>query len=160
MDWGAGGLAFRVVVTILLTLAVLAPLAGAQEGRITVVSSAPFARVAEALEQAIAQEQLALVCHANAQRGAAARGVSIRGNQVLMAFRNDFAVRLLEADPAAGFEAPLRIYVYENPDGTATISYWPPVAVFAPYRHPAVQAVAAELEPIFRRIVEKAARVR
>lgn len=160
MDWGAGGLAFRVVVTILLTLAVLAPLAGAQEGRITVVSSAPFARVAEALEQAIAQEQLALVCHANAQRGAAARGVSIRGNQVLMAFRNDFAVRLLEADPAAGFEAPLRIYVYENPDGTATISYRPPVAVFAPYRHPAVQAVAAELEPIFRRIVEKAARVR
>ncbi|MDR7586772.1 MAG: DUF302 domain-containing protein [Armatimonadota bacterium] len=149
----------RRVLTILLTLAILVPAASAQEGRITVVSSAPFARVAEALEQAIAQEQLALVCHANAQRGAAARGVSIRGNQVLMVFRNDFAVRLLEADPAAGFEAPLRIYVYENPDGTATISYRSPAAVFAPYRHRAVQAVAAELEPIFRRIVEKAASV-
>jgi Domain of unknown function DUF302 len=59
---------------------------------------------------------MGLVCHANAQRAAVGRGVTIKGNQVLMVFRNDFAVRLLAADPAAGFEAPIRIYVYENAD--------------------------------------------
>jgi len=129
--------------------------AAAQDGRITVKSTAPFGRVAEALERAVTDEKMGLVCHANAQRAAAGRGVTIKGNQVLMVFRNDFAVRLLAADPAAGFEAPIRIYIYENGDGTATVSYTPPSAVFSPYRHPEVQAVARELDPIFRAIVDR-----
>jgi uncharacterized protein (DUF302 family) len=129
--------------------------ASAQESRVTVKSTAPFGRVAEALERAVSDEKMALVCHANAQRAAAGRAVTIKGNQVLMVFRNDFAVRLLAADPAAGFEAPIRIYVYENADGTATVSYLPPSAVFAPYRHPEVQAVAKELDPIFKAIVDR-----
>ena len=127
----------------------------AQDGRITVKATAPFGRVAEALERAVTDEKMALVCHANAQRGAAGRGVTIKGNQVLMVFRNDFAVRLLAADPAAGFEAPIRIYVYENPDGTATVSYIPPSAVFAPYRHAEVQTIARELDVIFKTIVDR-----
>ena len=123
---------------------------------VTRVSRAPFSKVAEALEQSIAEQKMALVCHANAQRGATARGVTIPGNQVMMVFRNDFAVRLLAADPKAGFEAPIRIYLYENPDGTATVTYRTPSAVLAPYPHPAVRAVAAELDSIFRAIVDRA----
>jgi len=130
--------------------------ARAQDARITAVSRAPFQKVADALERAIAEEKMGLVCHANAQRGAAARGVTIKGNQVLMVFRPDFAIRLLAADPRAGFEAPIRIYLYENPDGTATMSYLPPSAVFAPYRNPEVQAIGAELDPIFKAIVDRA----
>lgn len=121
-----------------------------------VVSRPPFPQVAEALERALADQKMVLVCHADARRGAAVRGVSIKGNQVLMVFTNDFAVRLLAADPAAVFEAPIRIYVCENPDGTATVTYRPPSAVFAPYPHPEVRAVASELEPIFKAIVERA----
>lgn len=116
----------RALVLVVLCSAVPGGLpspALAQDGRITVKSTAPFGRVAEALERAVADEKMGLVCHANAQRAAAGRGVTIKGNQVLMVFRNDFAVRLLAADPAAGFEAPIRVYVYENPDGTATVSY-------------------------------------
>jgi uncharacterized protein (DUF302 family) len=128
---------------------------GAQENRVTVKSTAPFGQVAETLERAIVDEKVGLVCHANAQRAAAGRGVTIKENQVLMVFRNDFAVRLLAADPTAGFEAPIRIYVYENADGTATIFYLPPSVVFAPHRHPEVQAVAGELDGIFKAIVDR-----
>ncbi len=128
----------------------------AQDGRLTAVSRAPFQKVAEALEQAITEQKMALVCHANAQAGAAARGVKITGNQVMMVFRNDFAARLLAADPKAGFEAPIRIYLYENSDGTATVSYLPPSSVFAPYAHTEVKKVAAELDPIFKAIVDRA----
>lgn len=99
---------------------------------------------------------VAAVCQADAQKGAAARGVTIRGNRVLMVFRNDLAVRLLAADPTAGFEAPIRIYVHENADGTTTISYRTPSAVFAPYRHPEVRAVATALDPIVKAIVDAA----
>ena len=87
-----------------------------------VVSRPPFPQVAEALERALADQKMVLVCHADARRGAAVRGVSIKGNQVLMVFTNDFAVRLLAADPAAVFEAPIRIYVCENPDGDRHLS--------------------------------------
>ena len=66
--------------------------------------------------------------------------MAIKGNQVLMIFRNDLAVRLITADPAAGFEAPIRVYLDENPDGTATVSYIRPTSIFALYRHPGVQA--------------------
>lgn len=145
--------AFAVVALVLVASA--AP-AAAQSSRVTAVAPAPFATVAAALEQAVGEHKMALVCHADAQRGAAGRGVSIKGNQVLMVFRNDFAVRLLAAEPAAGFEAPIRIYVYENADGSATISYVPPSAVFAPYTNPEVQKVAAELDPIFKAIVDQA----
>jgi len=146
-----------IAMLVLVALGWLAAApARAQEARITAVSRAPFQKVAEALERAIAEEKMGLVCQANAQRGAATRGVTIKGNQVLMVFRPDFAVRLLAADPRAGFEAPIRIYLYENPDGTATVSYLPPSAVFAPYRHPEVQAIGVELDPIFKAIVDRA----
>ena len=148
----------RAGVLVVLCYAVpgvLAAPAAAQDGRITLKSTAPFGRVPEALERAVAAENMALVCHANAQRGAAGRGVTIKGNQVLMVFRNHFAVRLLAADPAAGFEAPIRVYVYENADGSATVSYVPPSVIFAPYRHSEVQAVARELDGIFKAIVDR-----
>ena len=145
-----------IALTTALVLFQTAARAAGPDSRETAVSRASFARVAEALEKAIAQENMVLVCHADAQRGAAARGVTIKGNQVFMVFRNDFAVRLIAADPAAGFEAPIRIYVYENPDGTATVSYARPTTVLSAYRHPDVAAVAAELDAIFKRIVDRA----
>lgn len=143
-----------VATAVLLALHASARAAG-PEGRQTATSRAPFPRVAEALRQAIADENMTLVCHADAQRGAAARGVTIRGNQVFMVFRNDFAVRLLAAEPAAGFEAPIRIYIYENADGAATVSYARPTTLLSAYRHPEVAAVAAELDAIFQRIVAR-----
>ena len=149
-------MSLRVLLALALAVWAWSVPPAAAADTVTRVSRAPFSKVAEALEQSIAEQKMALVCHANAQRGATARGVTIPGNQVMMVFRNDFAVRLLAADPKAGFEAPIRIYLYENPDGTATVTYLPPSAVFASYRHPEVRAVASELEPIFRTIVERA----
>ena len=56
-------------------------------------------------------------------------------------------------------EAPLRFYVTENADGTATVSYKTPSEVFAPYLDEGgaeLAAAAAELDQIFARIAEAA----
>lgn len=132
------------------------PIALAQEGRVVLTSRAPFGKVAAALEQAVADQKMGLVCHADAQQGAASRGVKIPGNQVFLVFRNDFAVRLINADPRAAFEAPIKIYLYENRDATATLSYTKPSALLRPYAHPEVTKVGAELDPIFEKIVAQA----
>jgi uncharacterized protein (DUF302 family) len=117
----------------------------------------PFAVLLERLDGAVARHGLGVVASASASRGAAARGVKIPGNAVVMVFRNDLAVRLLQASVPAGIEAPLRIYVTENADGTARISYRLPSAVFAPYRHPEIDGLARDLDATLARIVNDAA---
>ncbi|HRP95071.1 MAG TPA: DUF302 domain-containing protein [Rhodocyclaceae bacterium] len=117
-----------------------------------------FAQLLERLEGAVAANGMAVVAAASASRGAAARGITIPGNAVVMVFRNDYAVRMLEASVPAGIEAPLRFYVTENADGTATLSWRAPSSVFAPYGSAALDAMAAELDAIFETIADDAAR--
>lgn len=108
------------------------------------------------VEKAIADHKMGLVAQASASRGAAARGVTIPGNMVLMVFRNDYAVRMLKASVPAGIEAPLRLYLTENADGTASLSYRLPSAVFAPYGNRDIDEMAKELDAIFQHIVRDA----
>lgn len=127
-------------------------------GTLTVETPHSFDILVSRLEKAIADNKMGLVAQASASRGAAARGVKIPGNVVLMVFRNDYAVRMLEASVPAGIEAPLRLYVTEKPGGTASITYRRPSAVFAPYGNAMLDAMAKELDPIFEKIVSDAAR--
>lgn len=131
----------------------LFPFADAQ----SVKTAHAFPALVARLEAAIASNGMALVARASASTGAAGRGITIPGNAVLMVFRNDFAVRMLAASVPAGLEAPIRFYVTENPDKTATLSWRPPSAVFAPYRSADIDTVARELDPIFAAIAREAA---
>lgn len=116
-----------------------------------------FDSLIERVERAVERHGLGVVARASASRGAAARGVRIPGKAVIMVFRNDLAVRMLEASVAAGIEAPLRLYVTENADGPATLTYRLPSAVFRPYRHAELDRLAAELDVLLARIAADAA---
>ena len=88
--------------------------------------------------------------------GAAGQGIEIPGNRVIGLFRNDYARRMLAASIAAGIEAPIRLYVTENADGTATLSYKTPTAVFAPYADEGstdLADLATELDAVFAAVV-------
>ncbi len=126
-------------------------------GTVTLATKHSFDTLVGRVEQAVAANKMGLVAQASASRGASSRGVTIPGNAVLEVFRNDFAVRMLAASVPAGIEAPLRIYVTENADRTASITYRKPTAVFAPYGSKALDEMARELDPIFERIVRDAA---
>jgi uncharacterized protein (DUF302 family) len=125
-------------------------------GTLRVDTEYNFSTLVSRVEKAISDNRMGLVSRASASRGAARRGVSILGNEVLMVFRNDYAVKMLAASVAAGFEAPLRLYVVENPDHKASLIYRRPSAVFAPYHNVGIDKMAAELDPIFARIVADA----
>ena len=120
-----------------------------------------YAALLTRLEAAVKAAGMNIVNAASASDGAAQQGFKIAGNRVVGVYRNDFARRMLAASLAAGIEAPIRIYVTENADGTATLSYKPPSLVFAPYFKEGgkdLRAVATELDPIFARIVDEAAK--
>jgi uncharacterized protein (DUF302 family) len=149
-----------MLISVLL-LALTPPAAFAQSapalpGTHTVASRHGFDALAARLEKSIEASKMGLVAQASASRGAAGRGVKIRGNLVLMVFRNDYAVRMLAASVPAGIEAPLRIYVTEDADGKASATWRVPTAVFAPYGSPELNAIARELDPVFEKIVRDA----
>lgn len=125
-------------------------------GTLTAKSAYTFGETVTRLEQSIEANKMGLVAKASASAGAAGRGVKISGNIVMMVFRNDFAVRMLEASVPAGIEAPIRIYVTEAADGKTSVTYRTPSAVFAPYGNAQVDAMARELDPVFDKIVREA----
>lgn len=119
-----------------------------------------YARLLENLKVAVTAEGMFVVTEAGPTEAARGRGITIPGNRVVGVYRNDFAVRALDASTAAMIEAPIRFYVTENPDGTATLSYKTPSHVFAPYLAEggeALAAIAAELDAIFAAIAARAA---
>jgi uncharacterized protein (DUF302 family) len=60
---------------------------------------------------------------------------------------------MLEASLEAGIEAPLRFYLTENVDGSSTLVYRKPSAVFAPYKNAKLDEMASELDEIWEKIV-------
>ena len=124
--------------------------------RVHHATNKPFVPFIKDLTAAIRKNKMGLVARASAQAGAASIGVNIPGNQVLMVFRPDFAVRMLKADIEAGFEAPIRFYVVEQSDGTARVSYIKPSHIFAGYQNKQLDSMAAELDTIFAAIIRDA----
>ena len=108
----------------------------------------------EAVKTAARANKMGVVTQAGPTGAAANRGITIPGNRVIGLFNNVFAVEVLTLSTAAMIEAPIRMYVTENADGTATLSYKTPSFVFAPYTDdaPGLAPIAAELDQIFAAI--------
>lgn len=129
-----------------------APYSGMQ----TIATTQSFGDFLERLKGAIKKNKMGIVAQASATKGAAKIGKTIAGNHVLMIYRPDFAVRMLEASIAAGIEAPLRLYITEGSDGKATLTYRLPSHTFGVYEVPALDDMAKELDAIFAQIISDA----
>jgi uncharacterized protein (DUF302 family) len=130
-----------------------------REGWAVAPSAKGYAELLDDLKAAVTAGKMGLVTEAGPTEAAAKQGVTIPGNRVVGVFRPDFAIRALRASEAAMIEAPIRFYVTENADGTATLSYKTPSFVFAPYMAEGgddLRAVASELDAIFAAIAAQA----
>ncbi len=120
-----------------------------------------FGDLVKSTRGAVKANGFGVVTQAGPTGAAAARGITIPGNRVIGVFNNDFAVRVLSLSTAAMIEAPIRIYITENADGTATLSYKTPSLVFAPYLSEGGQEladIATELDGRFHTIAVAAAK--
>jgi uncharacterized protein (DUF302 family) len=118
-----------------------------------------YGALVERLNMAVAKHDMGVVFRASATSGVKKLlNEDIPGNAVIGVFRADYAKRMLAASIPAGIEAPVRYYITENGDGTATLSYAPPSVVFAPYDDggAALDELAAELDGVFAAIAKDA----
>ncbi len=150
----------RWISTVLLMLFLVGPVRAENptpySGMQMVATGQPFNAFVDKLKAAIKGNKMGLVAEACATCGAKSIGVTIPGNRVLMVYRPDFAVRMLKASEAAGIEAPLRLYLTEQPDGTAKLTYRLPSHVFGAYEVPELDEMAKELDGIIEKIVKDA----
>lgn len=154
-------IALAVVATVITLSTAIAGTVTPRDGWVVIDTDKSFAALVERLEAAVKAEKMGLVTSASASEGARTAGIAIPGNKVIGVFRNDYARRMLGASVSAGIEAPIRFYVTENPDGTATLSYKTPGAVFAPYLDEgkeALRTIAGELDGIFAKIADRASK--
>ena len=152
--FASGATAFAAVVFATVAAAAPAPLV-ARDGWVVIATPLTFAALSGKLDAAVMANGMNVVNAASASVGAKAQGITIPGNRVVGVFRNDFARRMLAASIPAGIEAPVRFYLTENADGSATLSWRKPSAVFAPYlaeAAPDLRKVADELDGIFAKI--------
>jgi uncharacterized protein (DUF302 family) len=118
-----------------------------------------YAQLIDDVKSAATSNKMGIVTQAGPTEAAKNRGITIPGNRVIGIFNNAYAVDILNLSTAAMIEAPLRMYVTENTDGTATLSYKLPSTVFAPYTDeagPELAALAAELDALFATISTQA----
>jgi len=146
---------FLVLISVLMFS--LPAQADGLPGSMTLQTDKPFGALVEAVNASVTANGFFVVTRASASIGASKRGVTIPGNMVIGVYRNDYAVRMLEASVASGIEAPLRFYVTENADGTASLTYRRPSAVFAPYDGgQALKDMAVELDAVWQKIADGA----
>jgi len=100
----------------------------------------------------IEAENMRVVAHINGQANAAKMGKTVPADQILEVFRPDFALRVWAACKPAGYDIPLRIYVYQEND-TVKVACRMPTTVFEPYGSEELMAVGAELDGIFSNIL-------
>ncbi|APX12768.1 DUF302 domain-containing protein [Tateyamaria omphalii] len=142
-------------LTTVLAQADMAP----RDGWSVTPTSKSYDQLIADVKTAAKANKMGVVTQAGPTGAAKARGIAIPGNRVIGLFNNVYAVNVLNLSTAAMIEAPVRVYVTENTDGTATLSYKLPSTVFAPYVPEAgadLATLAAELDTIFAAIAETA----
>lgn len=132
----------------------------AQPGWVVLNSAHDYPTMIKRVNAAAKAHKIGVVSRASATVGAAkVLNKKIPGNMIVGLYHPRFAVPMLEASIAAGIEAPIRIYITENTDGTATLSYKKPSTVFAPYMSEGgekLKTLAAELDDLFASLSKQA----
>ena len=153
----------RILLAALVALIALPALADSiapREGWAVYDSAHAYAALIDRVKEEVkAEPGLGVVTQAGPTEVAATRGVTIPGNRVIGVFGPDFAIRAIGLSVPAMIEAPIRMYVTEDSDGSATLSYKTPTLVFSPYFDEGgddLRALAAELDGKFQAIAERA----
>ncbi|MDJ0983876.1 MAG: DUF302 domain-containing protein [Kiloniellales bacterium] len=135
------------------------PAPAAPEGLVTAKTPHSYKDLIERLNTAVKAHKMGLVTRASATVGA--KNVlkkDIPGNMVVGVYHPRFAVPMLEASIPAGIEAPIRFYITENDDGTASLTYRKPTVIFAPYEDGGekLKKLAKDLDEVFASIAKQA----
>jgi len=148
------------ILAALLFVALLAPApapaqtAEPHPGARSVAVPHPFDEARRRLEAAIGTQDIRLLAVTSPNENARAMGVELPGSAVFMVFHPRLAIRMLQAFPPAGIEAPVRLYLYEG-DGGTRLAWRTAESLFAPYGVPALAELGRDIDGMLEEIARR-----
>lgn len=121
-----------------------------------VTTDLPFEDVLQRVRTAIEDSGLWPLHEINPQELLIRGGFRIRPARQFLFFHPRFMARILNNDPSALLEAPLKIAVVESPTGRVMLRWYDPVTAFERYGNGELTDLGGELGQICRSIVERA----
>jgi len=97
-------------------------------------STLPFKRVLSTIERAIKGARFIIVGEPNYQLMQRMVGRERKGAKGFFLYRPDLGVPIFDGDPRAAMEIPLKIVIWEGPDGKGIIRYKKPSSLLNKYK--------------------------
>ena len=132
------------------------PSATTADFMLDVTSHRPFAEVLAALQHAIEDDGMKVLQEIDPRAALHSVDRVIGGARLLFFFHPRLLARLLELDSSAIVDLPLKLAVFEMPDGSISIRAADPAHALARYGNPALASFGQELSEACRRIMRAA----
>jgi uncharacterized protein (DUF302 family) len=122
-----------------------------EDGIVTLRSRFPARETMERLLGALASRNMTVFAHIDHAAAAAAVGMSLRPTDLVIFGNPKGGTVLMQGAQRAGLDLPLKALVWEDTDGTVSLSYNDPVWIAARHgvgRTPPVEAMVAAMQAI------------
>jgi uncharacterized protein (DUF302 family) len=120
------------------------------------ITNLPFGDILDRLRDAVRAEDLWVLHEIDPQAILGRIHYAMGEARQILFFHPRLMARLLEADPSALLEVPLKIAVIVGDAGRVSVRWQDPADSFARYGNAALAALGVELAPLYERIVAAA----
>lgn len=134
-----------VTLTLVFAVAALAMPAAAQSARVTVPSQKNFDQTISHLKSAVGQGGMMVMATVDQGNMLSMTGLKLKATLFLVG-NPTVGKKVFEQNHGAGLYMPLRVYVYEDKDGKAYISYDKPSSLLAQFDNAEINQTAAMLD--------------
>lgn len=119
-------------------------------------SSKSFENTVAALESAIQAKGFMIVGRVDHQNMLRMVGARAGGSRLLEFGKPDMMKQLLPQNPEIGLTMPLRVYVYEGPNGGVLVSYYKPSDLFGAFQKKALEGPGMMMDQAVAEIIAAA----
>lgn len=132
-----------------VAMAQMKPMDGSQMA----MSKYSYSETVDILKGAIEQQNLMVIHEIDAQKMLRMAGKEVEGMSQIFYFHPKYMRMVMEANPAATIQIPLKFIVMEKPDKTVAIRYFKPSAILNQYK--GEEAIATELDGLVEKILSE-----
>jgi uncharacterized protein (DUF302 family) len=137
--------AHRAVLLTTLFATLAATSAVAQEARVSIPSNKSFEQTVDAFKMAVSKGGMMVMSTVDQGNMLKMTGLEMKGTLFLVGNPN-VGKQVFEHNPAAGLYLPLRVYIYQGPDGKTYLSYDKPSVVLKAFNNPSIDQTAGMLD--------------
>ena len=148
---------FPAVLLVALSAPLVARPVAAQASRVTVASQRSFDETVAQFKSAVAQGGMMVMAEVNQGNMLAMTGLKLKATLFLVG-SPAVGKQVLEKDHGAGLYLPLRVYVYQEADGKAVISYDRPTVVLGQLGNGDIDMIAGMLDQKLGGLTQMAAK--